>query len=104
MSVEQLRRLRVVAAIGVVALAVYVTIGHAAHPTAFMDQGKTMHGAAICLVLVALAVAVIVPRLRGDRPRSVARPPQLLGLVVDKSPSASAAAHASPAWLQRFLN
>jgi hypothetical protein len=104
-SARRSSRLRLLGAIAVAALAAYFTIGHAAHTSAAMDAGKALHGTGICLVLLALSAAVILPRLRRLRLRPAQRPTLFVAPALDWSPSPhQAVARASPVWLQRFLN
>lgn len=95
-------RRRFIFAAVAITFALYFTVGHGSHQTS--DGMQTMHGAGVCLVLVAAAAALgaaLVHRL----------PPQLrlLPFVLIAPPPAVVAptpisrrARASPQWLQQF--
>jgi hypothetical protein len=99
----KLQRVRLLAAVVLTALAAYLAIGHALHSPSMAD-GKPMHGAGICLVLLAASATLVVPRTRGHVLSRVPPVPGSPARVSSwRAPRPFVHARGSPAWLQRFL-
>ena len=89
------------AAVLVLAVAFYLTVGHAVHAPA-MPGAKAMHGLAFCIVLFTLVVVSVLP----PRPLSAAAIPTAIAVPLELRPFACelVRSRASPVWLQRFRN
>ena len=87
----------------IAALAFYVIVGHAAHDRTMALS--SMHGAGICMMLIALAGATIA-LVRS--PHVTVRLPSLVRVAIPRSPAivvdVNQRTRASPIWLQRFLH
>ncbi|MBA2358332.1 MAG: hypothetical protein H0V84_07915 [Actinobacteria bacterium] len=102
MSTHALRKARLAATVVVAAVGLYGVAGHVVHQ-AMKGHDAPLHSIGLCLVLLTVGGAFIVPR----RPSSLQGRRLLRAFVaVPLRPAvgpAGRAARTSPAWLQRYL-